>query len=81
MDTTILDDLKKAGYDPAPYRPEGFGITVREFMAANEGCTEGVARKMLSDATDAGVLEAHRMNCGAGACTLVYCRPKDWPPA
>jgi predicted transcriptional regulator len=79
MDVTLLSDLSEAGYDPAPARPDGFGITVREFMEA-KSCTEGVARKMLEEAVKAGVLVKHLMRGGPGALPLIFCREKEWPP-
>ena len=76
MDKTLLDTLNKAGISPTPKRPDGLGITVKEYMA-EANCTEGVARKTLDEAEAAGVLTSCLMRAGAGQHSLVYFRPGE----
>jgi hypothetical protein len=79
MDTTILDSLDKIGICPVLERPDGFGITVKEYMQ-EKNCGEAIARSTLAEAVKAGVLVVHKMRKGAGCHPLVFHRPLEWPP-
>lgn len=79
MDKSILETLDKAGLSPVMERPDGFGITIKEYMR-EKNCAERIARSTLSGAVEAGVLEAHKMRQGAGCHPLVFCRPNEYPP-
>ena len=76
----LISDLEDAGFEPAPERPPGFGITIMEYAQA-KSCADGISRKTLTDAVKSGVLVSHKMRLGdGGAYPLVFCRPNEWPP-
>jgi hypothetical protein len=78
MDAKLIDELVKQGYEPSITRPESFGVTVTEY-AEKWHCSDTIARRLLDDAKEAGILEMHLMQVGTYR-TAVYHRPKDWPP-
>ena len=65
---SMLDD--KLG-DPILPRPDGFGITVREYGQKKQ-CSETIARKMLEKAVEAGLLVKRQMVDGKGSSPFVY---------
>jgi len=70
MDATIFQMIGP----PAPKRPEGFGVTVKE-AAVEWGCSEEVSRRKLEEYVASGVLEKTPMGSRAGAHVIVYHRP------
>lgn len=72
MDLSLLEELKDAG---VPTRPDGFGITVREFAEnAKHPCAVSVARTLLNKMVSDGTLAKTMMNGGAGGHEYVYHR-------
>lgn len=81
MDVNLLKELTKSGYIPSQTRPNGYGITPREFSRAN-GCTISMAVATLDRAVEDGILQKHKMRIpGRSGLTVVYHRPQDWPPS
>ena len=76
---SLSAELDAAGLSPAPERPPGFGVTIKEYRTA-KGCTEPVARKALERGVRAGRLVVHPMRDGMGGHPLVFCRPGEWDP-
>lgn len=64
----LIDE--ELGEPPLP-RPEGFGITVKEYMRA-KGCSEGVARKFLAQMVENGKFKKKIMVDGRGNAPMVY---------
>ena len=60
MDVTLIDLLDESGIVPDVVRPDGFGITVKEYTAQKH-CNDEAARKALERAVELGVLEHQRM--------------------
>jgi hypothetical protein len=60
MDISLLETLKDNGIEVTPRRPDGFGITVQEYMEA-QGCTEVMARSVLKQSVKRGVLVVTKM--------------------
>ena len=78
MDVTLLDLVD----EPLITRPDGYGITVREFEKSRN-CSSDIARKLLEKAVDDGVLAKHLMivpNERTTTRTAIYHRPDEWPP-
>jgi hypothetical protein len=76
---SIDEEMMLAGIDTQPVRPEGFGITIKEYYQKKK-CPEAAARVALNMAVQKGLLICHKMCTGPGANSLVYCRPNEWPP-
>ena len=72
----LLDFIKQHAPEPRKPRPDGFGVTIKEY-AAHEGISEDAARKVLSELVAAGLLEMHPMVSGRAAPN-VYARPNAW---
>ena len=62
---------------PAPPRPKGFGITVKEFCT-NKSCGPSLARRLLLEAVENGILETKSVRIGNGSAQLFF-RPGTWP--
>jgi len=60
--------------DPILPRPDGFGITVKEY-AEKKGCGDDIARKMLEKAVKSGLLEKKQMVNGTGTTPFIYYKP------
>lgn len=80
MDTSVLAMLEKDGRIPPPERPEGFGVTIKEYEE-HYHCTETVARHLLESAVKDGLLEKRVMhdNAFAGSSPTVYYKPGTYP--
>lgn len=71
----FLDDKLGA---PTPIRPDGFGITVREYMTEKK-CSENTARAMLDRGVKNGILERMPMIVGnMGGAPMVYFQVGAW---
>jgi len=57
--------------EPPTQRPKNFGITVKEYVQ-KKGCSEGIARKFLSDMVDRGIFKKKTMIDGRGNTPMVY---------
>lgn len=57
--------------EPSLPRPEGFGVTVREYMQ-KKGCSETQARKMLDAMVEKGLFDRKVMVDGRGTAPMVY---------
>ena len=60
MDETLLEELRDK---VPPLRAKNFGITAPEF-AKSESCSVNLARKMLNDLVDSGILKMEKMRDG-----------------
>ncbi len=77
---SLTAELDAAGLSPVPERPQGFGVSLQEYMDKT-GCTEDIARRILACAVKAGILVKHQMRSGGkGNPSFIYCRPSEWPP-
>lgn len=79
MDASLIAELEKKGYKAASFRPEGFGITVKEYQLEKH-CGEDAARKTLEDAVNSGILAKTEMATKPRGKSFVYHRPGEWPP-
>lgn len=61
---------------PTPTRPDGFGVTVKEY-ATEKGCTVDSSRKRLDAAVEKGLLKVERMICGTGTSPNVYYKQQE----
>lgn len=79
MDVKLIDELDEQGYIPVILRPEGFGITAREYAAAKH-CSLAAARSLLDKAVDEGLLVKTMMNVkGYSGHPCVYHKPGEKP--
>ena len=79
-DETLEEEIAKQD-NTLPARPEGFGITIREYSEnPKHQMSPDAARKFLNGLVDAGALQMVKMKAKTGAPTNVYCRLGDWPP-
>lgn len=60
--------------EPILPRPDGFGITVKEY-ATQKGCGEEISRRLLEKAVKDGVLAKKQMTNGMGSSPYVYYKP------
>ena len=82
MDVDLIKLLADKGYDyESPLlRPDGFGVTVKEF-AEQKNCSIDVARSLLNSAKDAKILDMHLMKIGGNkVSSAVYHLSENWPP-
>lgn len=78
MDVELLDYISENTEPPTPERPEGFGITVREYATEKCGGREHIAREILDKCVEDGILEKIKMRQqgkGTGAVALIYYKP------
>ncbi len=77
MDVTIPELLEESGLSILPERPEGFGITIREFMRISKiPLTYDKARDLLEKAAESGILIKTMMSThGPGGSCSVYSKP------
>jgi len=68
---SIIALIDHAVGEPLPARPEGFGVTIREYMAA-KSCSDSVARDILDKGVELGVLDKKLMVVHAGSPSYVY---------
>jgi len=71
MDASLLEELKNEG---VPVRPDGFGITVKEFASSKDGYTTTIARGVLDKMVQEGKLTKTLMIGGQGGHEYVYHR-------
>lgn len=79
MDVSLIELIDKEIGEPPKHRPDGFGVTVKEYALAKT-CNDETARKMLDEAVELGLLEKQRMVDGPGSSPYVYYK-KQSPPA
>jgi len=77
-DRSLVDFINSSAKEVMNVRPEGFGITVQEYME-EEGITEGPARRVLKGLVKSGVMEMKKMTLPgkAGSYSCVYYRPES----
>jgi len=77
----LVDFLDTLPIQPTPVRPDGFGITITEYVDAKREqgnpVSADVARKYLNRLVKEGVLKKEQMVDGAGTSPLVYYRPDE----
>jgi len=64
--------------EPMQIRPDGFGITVKEY-ADRKNCGDSLARRVLEKGVNDGVLEKEQMVTGKGSNPFVYFKAGEKP--
>lgn len=79
-----LDDLIALMDDqvgePPQVRPDGFGITVKEYMEQKK-CSDSLARKKLDEMVEKGYFDKKVMVEGRGRVPVVYFKKQSTPQA
>jgi hypothetical protein len=73
---SIEDEMASAGIETPSGRPDGFGVTVREY-ATSKNVSAEVARRILDRAVKEGILGMVKLQLGPGSLTSVYARPAE----
>lgn len=71
---SLIELLDNKVGEPILPRPDGFGITVKEY-ADKKGCGEEISRRLLEKAVRDGVLVKKQMTNGLGSSPYVYYKP------